>query len=446
MDKKVYLETLGCSKNRVDSEIMLGSLNNQGYQFTDDAEEAEVIIVNTCGFLSAASQESITRILELSDLKQEGRCEKLVAAGCVTQRYGSELAQKIPEIDGLLGSNGFEQIPELLDQLYQPQSQFKQFLQKKPHYRQYQQQERIQSTPSHYAYLKIAEGCSNMCSFCNIPYLRGGFSSRSIESLVQDFSQLVERGVSEINLLSQDTSSYGKDLRDGTELSGLLRALILVPGDYWIRMFYCYPNSFTDEVLEVMASDPRFCRYLDMPFQHISDPVLKKMNRKITRKEIEATMARVRRKLPDVAWRTTFIVGFPTETDQDFEELVDFVSEGHFQHLGIFLYSDEDNIRSSKFGDPIPLSLKEERKNRLMEIQQKISREHHQKMVGSLQQVLVGGFSSETDLLLEGRNQYQGPEVDGVVYINEGNATSAGFHQVEITEAHEYDLVGKILN
>ena len=253
MDKKVYLETLGCSKNRVDSEIMLGSLNNQGYQFTDDAEEAEVIIVNTCGFLSAASQESITRILELSDLKQEGRCEKLVAAGCVTQRYGSELAQKIPEIDGLLGSSGFEQIPELLDQLYHPEGQFKQFLQKKPHYRQYQQQERIQSTPSHYAYLKIAEGCSNMCSFCNIPYLRGGFSSRSIESLVQDFSQLVERGVSEINLLSQDTSSYGKDLRDGTELSGLLRALISVPGDYWIRMFYCYPNSFTDEVLEVMA-------------------------------------------------------------------------------------------------------------------------------------------------------------------------------------------------
>lgn len=446
MGKKVYLETLGCAKNRVDSEIMLAHLHRQGYQFTSDAEEAEVIIVNTCGFLSSASQESITRILELSDLKDEGRCEKLVATGCVPQRYGSELSQKIPEIDGLLGSNGFEQIPELLDQLYRPDVQSKMFIENKPHYRQYEEQSRIQSTPSHFAYLKIAEGCSNMCSFCNIPLLRGNFSSRSIESLVRDFSSLIERGVCEINLLSQDTSSYGRDLKDGTELAGLLHALSQVPGDFWIRMFYCYPNTFSEEVLEVMSSDLRFCRYLDMPFQHISDSVLKKMNRKITRKEIEATMARVRSVLPDVAWRTTFIVGFPTETEKDYEELVEFVSEGHFQHLGIFLYSDEDNIRSSRYGDPVPHAVKEERKNRLMEIQQKISMEHNQKMVGSVQQVLVGGFSPETDLLLEGRNQFQGPEVDGVVYINEGTASSTGFQQVEITEAHEYDLVGKILS
>ena len=446
MKKKVYLETLGCSKNRVDSEIMLYNLDRQGYQFTNDAEEAEVVIVNTCGFLSSASQESINRILELSDLKEEGRCEKLVATGCVPQRYGNELSEKIPEIDGLMGSNGFEQIPELLDQLYHPSLDPRSFIEEKPHYRQYEFQDKIQSTPSHFAYLKIAEGCSNMCSFCNIPLLRGNFSSRGIKPLVGEFTSLIEQGVSEINLLSQDTSSYGRDLNNGTELAGLLQALSQVPGEFWVRMFYCYPNTFSEDVLEVMASDHRFCRYLDMPFQHINDSVLKKMNRKITRKEIEGTMEKVRRTLPEIAWRSTFIVGFPTETEEDFEELEDFVSEGHFQHLGVFLYSDEDNIRSSRFGDPVPQSVKEERKNRLMEIQQKISLEHNQKLLGSVQQVLVGGYSSETDLLLEGRNQFQGPDVDGVVYINEGTTSSAGFCKVEITEAHEYDLVGKIIS
>ena len=445
MTKKFYLETLGCAKNRVDSEIMLTQLLDKGYELTEQAGEAEMIIVNTCGFLSTASQESINRILELSDFKEEGHCKKLVATGCLSQRYGHELRRKIPEIDGLLGSTEFERIPELLDSLYQPSGASAEFLAEKPHYLQYDRQQRVRSTPPHYAYLKIAEGCSNMCSFCNIPLLRGGFSSRSISSVVRECSEMIESGVHEINLISQDTSSYGRDLKDGTNLAGLLRAVSELEGDFWIRMFYCYPNSFTEEVLKIMESDPRFCRYLDMPFQHICDPVLKKMNRKITRKKIESLMHRVRTRLPDVAWRSTFIVGFPTEREEDFDELVQFVKEGHFQHVGVFLYSDEDNIRSSKYGDPVPHALKEERRERLMELQQEVSLKHNRAQIGTVQKVLVEGYSTDTDLLLEGRSQYQGPEVDGTVYINEGNAVSGSFHQVEITEAYEYDLIGKII-
>ncbi len=414
---KVYLETLGCAKNRVDSEIMLSNLARQGYDFTRKAEEAEVIIVNTCGFITEASQESIDRILQLSDYKEQGNCRKLIAAGCVSQRYGSELRKEIPELDGVLGSNGFERIPELIQSINPAKNLFPEFLDVKPHYRQYENQERLQSTPAHYAYLKIAEGCSNMCSFCNIPLLRGNFSSRTITSIETEVREMVSRGVKEINLLSQDTSSYGVDLRDGTNLAGLLKVLSSIQGDFWLRMFYCYPNSFSKEVLEVMASDRRMCRYLDMPFQHIHDSVLRDMNRKITAREIDSIIRLVSDYLPDAAWRTTLMVGFPTETQAHFEELANFVSAGYFQHLGVFCYSHEENIRSSKWGDAVPAEVKNERRSRLMEIQQRISLERNRSVIGETLKVLVDGPSEETELLLEGRTEFQGPEVDGVVYI-----------------------------
>jgi len=444
--KRVYLETLGCSKNRVDSEVMLAHLAQAGHELVESEQDAEVIVVNTCGFLTAASEESVNRILELSDQKSSGSCEKLVATGCLTQRYREELSQEIPELDGLLGSHGFERMPELINAMYEHPQHPQVFLSKKPHYTHYEQQERLQSTPRHFAYVKIAEGCSNMCTFCNIPYLRGGFSSRTVQTVTDEIQGLVVKGVREINLISQDTSSYGRDFRDDpTDLAALLRSISGLDGDFWVRMFYCYPNTFTEETLEVMAADSRFCRYLDMPFQHVSDAVLKRMNRKITRREIEDRMQLIRSYLPDVAWRTTFIVGFPTETEADFAELLEFVQEGHFQHVGVFTYSHEDNIRSAKWGDPVPNTVKRQRRKQLMAAQQAISLQHNQRRVGQPVRVLVDGYSEETDLLLQGRAEFQGPEVDGVVYINEGNARPGSFHHVEITDAHAYDLVGRIV-
>jgi len=443
--KRIYLETLGCFKNQVDSEIMLASLQNQGFEMTNSPDSAEVIIVNTCAFLTEASEESINRILDLSDLKTTGNCEKLVATGCLTQRYQDSLVEQIPELDGLLGSNGFEKITELVNSIYEDPGPKKLNLKEKPHYSQFEKQDRIQTTPRHYTYLKIAEGCSNMCSFCNIPTLRGNFSSRTENSVVTEIINFIEKGVKEFNLISQDTSSYGKDFKNGTGLTTLLKNISKIEGDFWIRLFYCYPNSFTDEVMEVIAGDKRFCRYLDMPFQHINNEVLKAMNRKIDRAEIENKILNIQKYLPDVACRTTFIVGFPTETEDHFQELLDFVSAGYFQHVGVFSYSHEDNIRSAKWGDPVPNSLKYERRKQLLEAQQKVSSSRNKSWIGKQLKVLVDGLSEESDLLLQGRSEFQGPDVDGLVYINEGEARPGTFHSVEISEAYEYDLVGRIV-
>ena len=443
--KKIYLETLGCSKNRVDSEIMLSSLHNFGYEITMKPEIAEVIIVNTCAFLTEASEESINRILVLSDFKSKGRCEKLVATGCLTQRYKDSLLQEIPELDGLLGSNGFEKIPELVNSLFEGVFNPQIYLNRKPHYKHREEQNRIQTTPNHYTYLKVSEGCSNMCSFCNIPKLRGNFSSRTIKSIIDELNNLVKKGVKEINLISQDTSSYGLDFNNNVKLETLLKKITKIEGEFWIRLFYCYPNTLGSEVLQIISSDKRFCRYLDMPLQHINDSVLKDMNRKINRKQIENKIDEIKKYLPDASWRTTFIVGFPTETEKTFQELLDFISEGHFQHVGIFTYSHEENIRSSKWGDPIPNSVKRERRNLLMEAQQKVSFQRNKKYIGKKMKVLIDGISKETDLLLESRTEFQGPDVDGLVYINEGTANPGSFHTVEITDAYPYDLIGRIV-
>ena len=443
--KQIYLETLGCAKNRVDSEIMLANLINNGYELTPNPESAEVIIVNTCAFLTEASEESINRILDLSDFKSEGKCQKLIATGCLSQRYKNSLEENIPELDGMLGSNGFERISELVNSMYEDRERPKLNLQKKPHYKQFEEQARLLTTPHHFAYLKVSEGCSNMCSFCNIPSLRGNFSSRSVNSITGEISNLIKMGVKEINLISQDTSSYAKDFNNHVGLGSLLKSISKLEGDFWIRLFYCYPNTFDAETLAIIANDRRYCHYIDMPFQHINDDVLKKMNRKINRKNIEAKIFEINESLPDVALRTTFIVGFPTETEDNFEELLEFVTEGHFQHVGVFVYSHEDNIRSAKWGDPVPNKLKHERRKRLMEAQQKVSRLRNNAYIGRKVKVLVDGISDESDLLLQGRSEFQGPDVDGLVYINEGVTRPGTFANVEITEAHTYDLIGRII-
>jgi len=314
----------------------------------------------------------------------------------------------------------------------------------KPHYTHFEQRERVRTTPGGYAYVKIAEGCSNMCSFCNIPSLRGYFSSRDIPSVVTEVRELAAAGVREINIISQDTSSYGVDRKDGTSLAGLLRALDAVEGDFWLRLFYAYPNTFDLDTLAALAESRHAVPYLDMPFQHISDPVLKAMNRRITEKEIRAKLEALKRRIPNLALRTTFIVGYPTETEADFARLHAFVAEGWFDHVGVFAYSHEDNIRSARHGDPIPARVKRLRRGALLEVQQGISAAHNARRVGTILPVLVEGVSEETELLLQGRAAFQGPEVDGVVYINEGRADTGGVYPVEITEAHDYDLVGRI--
>jgi len=444
LKKKIYIETLGCSKNRVDSEIMLNTLESEGFELTIDPKIAEVIIVNTCAFLTEASEESIYRILELSDYKSMGKCEKLIATGCLTQRYKNSLLKQIPELDGILGSNGFEKIIKLINSIYEGNFNSQIFLNKKPHYEHHEKINSIKTT-NHFAYVKIAEGCSNMCSFCNIPLLRGNFSSRTINSITNEIVELTKKGIKEINLISQDTSSYGKEIKDKTGLNNLLKSIKSIEGDFWIRLFYCYPNTFDNETLKTISSDERFCRYLDMPLQHINNKVLKAMNRKIDRRQIENKIKEIKTILPNAAWRTTFIVGFPNETEEAFNELLEFISEGHFQHVGIFTYSHEDNIRSAKYGDPIPNTVKRERKKQLMEVQQNISLQKNKEYIGKKIKVLVNGISEETDLLLQSRSEFQGPDVDGIVYINEGYADPGNFYNVEITEAYQYDLIGKIV-
>ena len=441
----VYLETLGCAKNRVDSEIMLGALAREGYGLTTSPEAAQVIIVNTCAFLTAASEESIERILELSDFKSSGQCEKLICAGCLSERYREGLLNEIPELDGLLGSSDFQEIPTLISNLYSGQESARVILNKKPHYTHYENQERIQTTPSPFVYVKVSEGCSNMCAFCNIPFLRGYFSSRQVDSIVQEIEGHLARGIREINLISQDTSSYGLDLKNGTRLADLLKAVDRIEGKFWVRLFYAYPNTFGPPEVEAMAGSSRILPYLDMPFQHISDNVLTSMNRRISEAEIRDKLELLKTTIPNLTLRTTFITGFPTEQESDFERLLGFVEEGWFEHVGVFTYSEEDNIPARKMGDPVPNRVKRERRKALLEAQQKIASEKNQGRIGSTLEVLVEGVHPETELLVKARAAFQGPEVDGVVMINEGKTTVGTFEKVEITEAHAYDLVGKVI-
>ena len=446
--KRVYMETLGCAKNRVDSEIMLAALRRGGYAFSDDPAAAEVIIVNTCAFLTSATEEGLERLLALSDFKEAGSCEKLVCTGCMSERYREQLLGEVPEIDGLMGASNFHEIPLLLDDLYAGTGGPTIRLSKKPHYAHFENQERIQTTPAPWVYVKVAEGCSNMCSFCNIPALRGYFSSRAVADVEAEVRGHLARGVREINLISQDTSSYGVEREDGANLETLLRTLDAIeapPGGFWVRLFYAYPNTFTPGALDALAGARHIVPYLDMPFQHIADGVLRAMNRRITEKKIREKLAALKEAVPDLSLRTTFITGFPGESEADFQRLADFVAEGWFDHVGVFAYSHEDNIKSAKLGDPVPNAEKRRRRQVLLEAQQVVSAGKNAGRVGRVLPVLVEGVSEETGLLLQGRAAFQGPEVDGVVYVNEGQAVPGAFHRVEITEAHAYDLVGRIV-
>jgi len=439
MKETVCLVSLGCPKNLVDSEVILGLLSKEGYPLSTDPLRAEVLIVNTCSFIEEATKEAIETILQLSRFKKEGRCRLLIVSGCLPQRYGEVLEKELPEVDLFVGTGAFQNLPKLLSQ----KSKRKSFL-PQPAFLYNERTPRILSTPPFIAYLKIAEGCSNACTFCTVPKIRGRYRSRKLRSVLKEAQRLADQGVQELILIAQDTTAYGKDLGDGTNLEKLLKNLVKVEKLRWIRILYSYPKieNFTDEFLELMAHENKICPYLDLPIQHIDDEILKRMGRKSKGAEIRSLLKRIKTFLPEVSLRSSLIVGFPGEKESQFKALLDFVEEVQFDHLGAFKYSPEKGTPASRLPHPIPESTKGERLRTLMKTQKKISLKKYQEMVGQRGVVFVEGPQRERGVL-RGRLQTQAPEIDGSIFLY-GKAQPGDWVEAQITEALPYDLVAKI--
>ncbi len=441
--------SLGCPKNLVDSEVMMGVLARNGYEFTPRAEEADVLVVNTCSFIAPAQKESIDTILEMAEYKKFGAAKKLIVAGCMVERYRDQILEQIPEVDALVGTGELENILAAVEGELRSDAAS---APAPPSYLYHDLTPRILSTPKHAAYIKIAEGCDHPCTFCIIPQLRGKFRSRRFESVVREAENLAAAGVREVTLIGQDTTSYGEDLglRDGLAL--LLERLAGVEGLQWVRSLYCYPNRVTQRLLDTIAAHPRIANYLDMPLQHASRNVLARMKRGSNGEAFLQLLGRIRATIPGVALRTSFIVGFPGETDADFRELCDFVKAAEFDWMGVFPYSDVDNASSFALDEKVDEDTIKERQSRLMEIQQKISARKLRKFRGRRVTALVEGPSKDTPLVWEARLEGMAPEIDGKLYLSdievEGTTISARPGDVvtaEITETHEYDMVGRVV-
>jgi len=439
MKETVCLVSLGCPKNLVDSEVILGLLSKEGYLLTTNPSEAEILIVNTCSFIQDATKEAIETILQLSHYKKEGCCHLLIVSGCLPQRYGKTLEKELPEADLFVGTGDFQHLPKILSQKRKTKS----FL-TRPTFLYDEKTPRILSTPPFIAYLKIAEGCSNICTFCTVPRIRGFYRSRRLQSVLEEAKRLADQGVQELILIAQDTTVYGRDLRDGTNLEKLLKGLIKVEGLRWIRLLYSYPKAdyFTEGLLELIAQEKKICPYFDLPIQHIDDEILKRMGRRSRSQEIRSLLQKIRTSLPSVSLRSSMIVGFPGERESHFKALLDFVKEVQFDHLGAFKYSSEEGTPASRLPNPIPESVKEERLRMLMELQKKISLKKYRAMVGRRMEVLVEG-SDRQGGSLRGRLQIQAPEIDGCVFLK-GKARPGDWVEVQITQALPYDLVGQI--
>lgn len=440
------LINLGCAKNQVDSEVMLHKLNEAGFELTSHEEEAEIIIINTCGFIETAKKESIDMIIDLGKLKRKGQCKTLIATGCLTQRYQDELLKELPELDGIVGTTEYPRIAEICRSFLNQKGKKKKrssWLSEPTALYQEEIPDRVLIGAKHWAYVKISEGCDKTCSFCIIPAMRGKMRSRSISSLVDEVNRLGEKGVREVNLIAQDLTSYGRDLGK-VQLLELLEELVKCDVD-WIRLLYNYPHPFPDHLMDFIAKEEKICNYIDMPLQHIDEVILRKMNRIHQQEYTINLIARMRKRIPNLVLRTSLIVGFPGETEQQFKTLFDFVEETRFDRLGVFVYSREEDTPARNFEGQIPEEIKQERWEALMALQKEISLENHRKLVGTVQKVLISGISEETDLLLEGRYYGQMPEGDGTIYINDGLANPGDLVRVEITDAHPYDLVGKIV-
>jgi ribosomal protein S12 methylthiotransferase len=432
---KVSIVSLGCSKNLVDSELILGSLKKEGYEVSSSEKDADVIIVNTCGFIGDAKRESINTILELSEYKRQGKCEKLIVTGCLVERYADELKRELPEVDSFWGTGNLLKIGQVLKK-----EKIKKFHKSPPGTIYDPDTPRVLTTLSHTAYVKVSEGCSRTCSFCIIPKMRGLMKSRRANSIVGEVKNLAGLGVKEINLIAQDMTSYGRDI--GTNLENLLRELVKVDSIGWIRIHYCYPWGFTDSLVNLIASEEKILPYIDMPLQHINDRILKLMDRRTTGKKIREIMNKLRTEIDNLVLRTTFIVGFPGETEEEFNELLDFVEEARFERAGAFKYSQEEGTKAGEMPDQIPYEVKEERYEKLMEVQSEVSLRKNQALIGTKHEGFIEGTENGNYIA---RISSQAPEVDGITHVKRTNKLKTGdLVNIKITDVDIYDLFGEL--
>lgn len=444
---KIGVVSLGCPKNLVDSETMLGLIHEEKYEITNDPSEAEIIIVNTCGFIESAKEESINTILQMAEYKKSGSCKYIIVTGCLSQRYAEELFSELPEADAIAGVEVYDEIGSIIKRVMNGEH-FIMLERSKPDVI-YTSKEtflpRILTTPSYTAYLKIAEGCDNCCSYCAIPKIRGPYRSKPMEQVLKEAKALADNGVKELIVVAQDTTRYGEDLPGGKLLlADLLKELNKIESLKWIRVMYCYPNNFTDELIETFASLDKVCKYVDLPLQHASNRLLASMNRYDTREEVETLLAKLRKRIPGIVIRTTFIVGFPGETDADFEELKEFVEQQRFENAGVFAYSQEEGTVAGAMPNQIPDEIKQERYHELMALQAQISEEIHKDTEGQTLEVLVEGIEEDGSGLHYGRSYREAPDIDGLVFIeNPGEIKPGCFVKVNILQGFTYESVGE---
>ncbi|AMA73513.1 ribosomal protein S12 methylthiotransferase [Aneurinibacillus thermoaerophilus] len=439
--EKVAIITLGCEKNLVDSDIMSQLIDERGYLLVDDPQKADVVIVNTCGFIDAAKEESINTILEVADLKEHGNLKSLIVAGCLTQRYKEVLMQEMPEIDGIVGTGDFDKITRIIEESLEGK---KPVFVGNPVFSYENATRRRVEKGTYSAYIKIAEGCDNKCTFCIIPQLRGAFRSRTIESIVDEAKELAAQGVKEVNLIAQDSTNYGFDIYGERVLHKLLRKVSEVEGIEWIRLHYAYPGYFTDELIQEFATNPKVCKYIDMPLQHSEDRVLKRMLRPGRQRDVRELIAKIRSAVPDVALRTSIIVGFPGETEEEFENLKAFLREIQFDRLGVFTYSQEEGTAAARLPEQIPADIIERRANELMEVQREVASERNGRFVGKVISVLIEAYDGKNDVYI-GRSQYDASEIDGEVFVTGYKGELGQIVPVRITHSYDFDLAGEVI-
>lgn len=438
---KAGFVSLGCAKNLVDTEVMLGIIQSHGIELTANPAEADILIVNTCAFITSAKEESIATILNLYDYKEVGRCRSLIVAGCLGQRYGQELLDELPEADAIIGTGAWNRIMEAIDESLRGH---RVIIMGEKDIIYDSKTPRIRTTPDYSAYVKIAEGCDNRCAFCAIPLIRGKQVSRPIEDICIEVKNLVNQGVKEINLIAQDTTNYGHDLYKEPSLARLLKELVKIEGDFWIRVLYCYPRYFTDELIEVIANEPKICKYVDLPLQHAHNDILKRMHRPDTRESIENLLKKIREKIPGVAIRSTFIVGFPGETEEEFQALKKFIQEQRIDHVGVFAYSREENTAAYDMPNQISEEVAQERYHELMSIQSMISQEINETLEGKELEILIEGRDEEVPNITAGRSYREAPEIDGQIYIEDDSESQPGdIVKVEVLAGFVYDLAAK---
>ena len=438
---KVMFVSLGCDKNLVDTEMMLGMLAEKGYQFTDDEQETEIVVVNTCCFIGDAKEESINTLIEIGQLKETANVKMLIAAGCLAQRYRKEIREQIPEVDVIIGTMAIDKIVEAVEEYQTKQyTTFVEDIDRTP----VSGKKRVVTTGGHYAYMKIAEGCDKLCSYCIIPKVRGSYRSIPMETLLKEANTLVEQGVKELILVAQETTLYGTDLYGKKSLPELLRKLSEIRGLYWIRILYCYPEEITEELIDTIAELPKVCHYLDIPIQHASDKILKRMGRRTNQQQLKDKIAMIRSKIPDMCLRTTLITGFPGESQEDHEQSMAFVDEMEFDRLGVFTYSAEEDTPAAGFPDQIEEEVKKDRQADIMELQQEIAFEKAEGMTGQDVLVMIEGKVADENAYV-GRTYKDAPNVDGLVFVNTDRELMTGdFVPVHITGSYEYDLIGEI--